>query len=229
MKKILTDILLLTIIALALISCNDGQEYLYAPIAPESKYESTQSYYIPMISLPELGENAHPFARRLFEILSENDRAAAYIVDIDGNGTAGMKVWDRVPHMPTLYHIHNGELVYEYLPTRRAGFWASFGENNRLIYQGMGNGEFDHRLYRLEEGVLVQDFSLWMAPDWTIDFLRLEDAVFLFGYLPSGGEHRYITYEEHKILFEQYGLKDLSFYGRGLPDDREIILVMTKK
>jgi len=145
---------------------------------------------------------------------------SAFLIDTDGKGTKGVLA---IRHENTddyymvifpfarVFYLYNGDIYY--MDFGHAGFSSVMGilENNRLVMFSGDGGAKSYTLFRIENGVLIEDFVIYT--------MMYED----FYYIPSGMWERReaITEKEFNAIRLEYGLHSTRSL---VEDDAEFIL-----
>ena len=223
MKKIFAILLLLAIVAILFTACVDD-EFQPESVAPTSYYEFVESYHAPTVSLPQLPDNAHPFAVRLHEILAENDVQKVFLVDVDGNHTEGMLII--VNSYGTLYYLYKGEMFRKDMGFEGAGIVsARTVKGNRLVRNFGDGGDFGRTLFKIESGELDEEIKI--GGGTVFCEISPYGSRMVYEYRRPPSPLRELSYEEYNEMLERYNLDNLRAPWWELEtDDREIILAM---
>lgn len=193
---------------------------------PEEKDDSNEK-----VEEIVLGENAHPFAVALVEILENTDgEIMANLVDPDGSGMEGMLVVNTYPfdtqtQMGTLFYIYDGNLHYKDVGLQNFGFTTRITETTRRPVNAMGDGGvWSLSIFEMQEGILMTRMVIYSRA-----YMNYDNGEWIGGqrFYDSNLTLTPITYEEHLGILEQYGLNDFlpQWWERDM-DDRDIILKM---
>jgi len=189
---------------------------------PEEKDDSNEK-----VEEIVLGENAHPFAVALVEILENADgEIIANLVDPDGSGMEGMLVVNTYPFyapMGTLFYIYDGNLHYKDVGLQNFGFTTRITETKRRPVNSMGDGgTSSFSIFEMQEGILMTRMVIFSQA-----FQNYDNGEWIVGQGFYDGNLTPITYEERLGILEQYGLNDLlPHWWERDRDDRDIILTM---
>ena len=156
------------------------------------------------------------------------DSYRAFSVDIDGNGTEGVlamrfenidEQYSVIFPFARIFYIYDGDVLYK--DVNHSGFPSSMGilKNNRVASFGSDGGAISYTLFRIENGILIEDFTIYTM-------------MFIYFYRFSGGlwseweNRKIITEEEFNFIIIEYGLdgrRDMS------EDDSKMILGLDYK
>jgi len=185
-----------------------------------SHEESTEVYS------HEITENAHPFAVALahFNANTTGD-TKAFLVDVDGNNTAGMLVIDLYDFpMGTLFYLHNGVIHQADVGGQDAGFVSSMTVNGRRLVNMMSDGgDWSFTLFSINEsGTLEAEFIIYVQGGF-----GEQNRYFMFTNPPPNfpWDNRYaITHDDYNELLSRYGLDNVRGAWWNMDDESNIIM-----
>ena len=171
------------------------------------------------------GDNTHPFAIRLKEILNEaEDDVFAFLVDIDGNETKGMLIVYGDAETAVIYQFYRGELrdgSFDVVD-RWNGVPGRVRENNRLVIYYEIDDTYGYRFYGSEGGALWPKLQIYVTPCFEEDGIGIA-----YKYQFMGNEHQ-MSYERYKEVREEYGLNDIEFWHEMQTEERDEILSLVR-
>ena len=240
MRKILIVITLFALVLTLFTACSGRGEHRNESRASESDYRlelPPSENPISRAGLPKLPDNAYLFAERLQKIL-DNDLAdgierdtvtIAYIVDIDGNDTAGMLVIKThlgVSSRSTLYYIYDNEL--HQLPSmdtlqNPGRFAGRISCTNRVAIQVRDNESSGFELLKIYQGKPIIELQI-LRP---VCACSSDCERNVYYYNRTSQPSREISAHEFNEVIENYGLHSIFGYHVMIDDDRDKILSMT--
>jgi len=186
---------------------------------------------------------ANPFAAALLEYFEGGveaseymmrDSTKAFMVDVTGNGRPGVvAVRHFAEHFAQarIFYLVDGQLTYKDIP-HIEGFPYSLAVNleGRLV---MPAGDGGHNTWSLFELVGTAGVGasgvFWLEPGFTVYRAMVDDGSLSYYFSIGGREHGFqggfepITEEEFNVIFQRYGLDNLTLWF-DMVDETEQIL-----
>ena len=182
------------------------------------------------------GNHQNPFAEALLEYfagglepsIAGDISTRALWVDIDGNGTKGVFAMRHEGDWPfpygRVFYLYNDEVVYKDLGPQDVGFATNFTAERRIVNAMGDGGDFSFTFFRLENGRLIEDFSIsGYDVSYSSGWFRGE-KIFDEKTDTWIWQHERITEEEFDRIYRKHGLHYNRVGWWSFEDETDLIL-----